>query len=268
MSMELDFWIPNLSAEAASISRLEKHLENDSNEYFRIVHKDKKIVVTAKEDSNGVHSDFCLNIEILDYHGRCHLNCNRNAEPASIYIANEAWNAFRRKLDGCEGTIYDCSAVREPFNVFHGSTGEFNLHKNAGNFYIDMSNRFIQSVERISDTMNHIWSDGMEIKRRRYNIDVATRSLANAKANKLYFDSFLNIYGERFPAKTTKAKIKEMEFRMKKVEIAYDAITTIRNTDYESSMHTITVIALLISATALAADAFIGLNELFQWIHP
>ncbi len=160
MSMELDFWIPNLSGEVATLSRLERHIVDRENEDYAVTYADGKVFISMSEDMSDVNPDFMLTVEIKDCSGRCHLTCNRDADLMPILKANRAWNIFRKMLDGCEGTVYDCSAIREPFNVFHKRLMKKRLHRISGNYYVDMANRFIQSVEDVSDTMNHIWSEG------------------------------------------------------------------------------------------------------------
>ena len=45
MTMELDFWIPNLSGEVATLSRLERHIEDCETEGYAISYTEGKISI-------------------------------------------------------------------------------------------------------------------------------------------------------------------------------------------------------------------------------
>lgn len=195
--MQTVFWMPNLSGTATAAERIAHCIKPGKAGGFLISRDGDDVRLTYDSPTNEQQSEFVLTITLCDRQGLCKLCCNLDADLPAIFMANSAWNAFRSVADGCEGTICDCTGLREPFNIFQPPASS-SVHEMPDDPLICIADRLIQSVEDVSDTMNHLWSSAFEIHDAQDSMDVASRSLANARSNQLYFESFTRLYEGRF----------------------------------------------------------------------
>lgn len=160
MTMERYFWIPNLSGEVSRIEHLQECVGNFLSDEYDLILENNRIKIHLKTPLAPIFSNFELQIEIPNgnFKGICYLSCNLDPEPVNIYLANDAWNKFRGTLDGCYGTVYNCTAMDEPFNKFQPYQKE-HLHSTYDNDYMDIINIFIQTVEQSSDSINYLWKN-------------------------------------------------------------------------------------------------------------
>lgn len=265
MVMKITFWIPNLSGTATTSERIAQCIRTGKAGEFRITDDDGHIRIMYDSPTDRQQSDFVLTIAICDEQGLCDLTCNLDASLPTMFMANSAWNAFRSVVDGCEGTICDCTGLRDPFTRFQPSAPNISIHIQSDDPFINIVNRLIQSVEDVSDTMNHLWSSTFEIDDVQDSMDVASRSLANAQSNQLYFESFVRLYRDRFDKDLLTNKEQEMTLRMQKVLIAYNAISVQQRDRYDKqqdeynrlqdrnnrTLELMSLCALIVSALAL-----------------
>lgn len=262
MTMERDFWIPNLSGEVSGKERLQAYIKEYSSDEFALCLNKNVVTMRLKSSPSPALIDFKLEITIPanDSKGMCHLKCNFDVTALNIYIANKAWKEFRSTLDGCYGAVYNCTGMDEPFNKFHEKQRR-NLHKTCNDDCCDIVNRFIQSVEQSSDTMNYLWKELKTVDNKNHE-KIAHESLAKAESNKLYFNSFIDLYSDRFESDWLKNKKKEMDLRIDKAKIAYSTIYKERRNEYERATIRIALIALSLSFIATVANILIGLISL------
>ena len=259
MTMERDFWIPNLSGEVSGKKRLQACIDNYSSDTYNLILNEGRIILKMKNPPHPSFLDFEFVVTIPDddCKGICHIGCNLDATPLNIFLANEAWKEFRSILDGCYGTVYNCTGMDEPFNKFHKKQKNY-LHETSDDDYMDVANRFIQSVEQSSDTMNYLWKKLQTTKNKNHE-KIAHESLAKAESNKLYFDSFVNLYSNHFETDWLENKKREMELRINKAKIAYSTIYKERRNEYEHSTTLIALIALGISVAAIITNLIINI---------
>lgn len=232
MVMRTTFWMPNLSGTATASTRIAQCIRTGKAGEFRITNDGGRIELSYGSPLDEQQSEFVLTVTICDEHCLCDISCNLDADLPAIFMANSAWNAFRSIIDGCEGTICDCTGLREPFNRFQPSIPDIGSEL-SDDPIINIANNLIRSVEDVSDTMNHLWSSTFEINDAWDSMDIASRSLANAQSNQLYFESFVKLYGSRLNKTALTSKEREMALRMRKVMIAYDAISVQQRDRYD-----------------------------------
>ncbi|MCQ2071321.1 MAG: hypothetical protein MJZ68_09340, partial [archaeon] len=133
----------------------------------------------------------------------------------------------------------------EPFNKFQPYQKE-HLHSTYDNDYMDIINIFIQTVEQSSDSINYLWKKLLTIDSKNHE-KIAHEVLAKAESSKLYFDSFLRFYSDQFDKKWLDNKKTEMEFRMRKIKIAYSTVYNERKDENEHDSIKIASIALKVS---------------------
>jgi hypothetical protein len=262
MTMERDFWIPNLSGEVSGKERLQACIDNYSSDEYDLTLNEGQIILKPKNPPlpSFPHFELIVTIPDDDRKGMCHIECSLDATPLNIFIANEAWKEFRSALDGCYGAVYNCTGMDEPFNKFHKKQRSY-LHETNGDDYVDVVNRFIQSVEQSSDTMNYLWKE-LQTTNNKNHERIAHESLAKAESNKLYFDSFVSLYSGHFETDWLENKKREMELRIDKAKIAYSTIYKERKNDYEHSTIRIARIALFVSILAIATNLIISVIQL------
>ena len=110
----------------------------------------------------------------------------------------------------------------DPFNKFHKMQSGY-LHRICDDDCHDIANRFIQSVEQSSDAMNYLWKE-LSVGKSKNHEKVAHESLAKAESNRVYFDSFISLYSDRFDSELLENKKREMELRIGMARVAYSTI--------------------------------------------
>ncbi len=262
MTMERDFWIPNLSGEVVGKERLDACLENYSGHVYVLDRGENTVKLRLRFPESSASPDFELTVKIPegDSRGMCHLECNLEPTPLNIFMANNAWKEFRSLLDGCYGAVYNCTGMDEPFNKFHKSR-RGRLHGTSVDDFHDVVNLFIQSVEQSSDTMNYLWKE-LKTTNDENHERVAHESLAKAESNKLYFDSFVSLYSDHLEEDWLEQKKREMDLRIGKARIAYSTIYKERKNEYEHSTVRIARIALIVSVVSIIMNLAITIIQL------
>lgn len=256
--MERDFWLPNLSGEVFGRERLQACLEGYSSDDFELTLNENVVMTRSKPSSFLIPASFelIMTIPVDDPRGSCHLNCNLDSTALNIFVANKAWKEFRSILDGCYGAVYNCTGMDEPFNKFHKMQSGY-LHGICDDDCRDIANRFIQSVEQSSDAMNYLWKE-LSVEKSKNHEKVAHESLAKAESNRLYFDSFISLYSDRFDPEWLEKKKREMELRIGKARVAYSTIYKERRNEYEHTTIRVAMIALGVSVIATIANLIVS----------
>ncbi len=176
---------------------------------FRIVpSSDRSVLATVLTTSyeeppeDSAHSPNAVTIEIIDVGGICRISSATN----EFEDLRSAWSAFRRALDGCSDTGFDCSSMILPIKI-----------ENSENPYDVLARKMLDSVEANVDMIAYSAGKSFKWTKKENPISFAR---ADCDANALYFSFFMELYKNKLESRCWSARIAEMERRMDKLEMA------------------------------------------------
>lgn len=195
----------------------------------------------------------------MDEMGLCRLTFTKDGYDAIGY-ANGMWGAFRRIVDGCSDGLYDCTAMDSPFDAFFFPDDY--AEQELKSPFVGISRRFLDAVESVSDLINCFWgNDDIELNDDGDSVKMSVDQIAVARANRLYFDSFMLYYKNRFTSDDWNGLSAEMDLRMRKAEIAFDNVSKTKDNRYMEKQYQNSIkmlrdshMVLIVSIIALAVS--------------
>ena len=233
-------WVPNLSGDVCSKSRVESRIHEwnhsadskDSGGFcFRMRTVRGQTVVDALQRGSCICS-----ITIVDRAGMCRVNVEERRH--KTFDIDAAWYQFRAMLDGNASTAYDCSAM-DRLVCCNSPSDEVE----------SIIRRFLRSMEADADFSAHVINRRYSNASNLRNPSYITK--ARFSANKLYFEAFVDFYSNRIRRECLSKYRNEMERRVEKNSIAVEYIDCRFKRRLDRLGLWMAVIAAYISAMAL-----------------
>ena len=209
-------WVPNISGRILSSDNIHLHFSSHSSysciQYtFSCSFEGQIIFVCRKSDE----SNPIARIDLIDSKGLCYIS------PMNSKLVKEeligVWVEFRMALDGCSGTVCDCTAMTDIFPL-------------ESNHIIPIMDGFIRCAEGITDYKNHISLKRIRVSKLKDVINAQSKLYAN----KVYFDSFVRLYGDKLNPDVLQSYVEEFNLRICKFDIATANYVTVFNNLYVS----------------------------------
>ena len=163
-------------------------------------------------------------INILDDGGYCSVEIEDKKPKLDLrtqVLIDDVWKGFRIIMDGCSGTVCDCTAAM-PIYI------EADEEPDEKSIFDKIAENFIRKIERETDGAIGVVGDIINKKDSKTLEDweilwKKSRELQNlTKSNHLYFGTFLEIYKEKFSRERVEKLDKMMIARCEKARISYD----------------------------------------------
>jgi len=210
--------------------------------------------VTVSNDSCGT-----IEIDILNEGGICSLRITENkikSDKGTKIWVGEVWAGFRKMVDGCSETVCDCTAMVPVYlgqdqSVYERIAEMFiETIGNEADFACRIVGRIInEKNEKSLDNWEALWDK--------------SRKLQNvSKANRLYFERFLDIYKDEFSPQELDELRKMMNAGFERAKIAYD--DNMRESEFgfkrESDKLNRRRFYIALASLVIAVLAFVGLR--------
>jgi len=219
-------WVPNIEGDVCSHEKVKTRIDNAA---LACAIGDKVTVLNVfceySYDVSGnkitVSNDSCgtMEIEILRESGLCSLNIIENKldnDKATKIWVEEVWKGFRMMVDGCSGTVCDCTSMLPIYLEPDQS------------IYEGIAKAFVEAMEYEADFANHVVGRIIRDKNKKTpdkweSLWGKANTLQNvSKSNQLYFRRFLEFYKDEFTPERVNELNRKMDAWCDKAKIAYE----------------------------------------------
>ena len=256
-------WVPNIEGNVCNPARVKTRIDDaalacDIDSKISVLNVFCEYAYDVSGNKITVSNDCCgtVEIEILHEGGLCSIkiieNILKSDKGTKVWI-EEVWKGFRLMVDGCSGTVCDCTAM-VPVYVDPGQS-----------VYERIAKAFLETIEYEADFANHVVGRIIRDKNKK-TINKweilwgKANNLQNiSNSNQLYFRRFLDIYKDEF----TQERIVELNRKMNswcdKAKIAYENNMRESEFGYKKAADRLNRRRFYIAAAslAIAAAAFI-----------
>lgn len=217
-------WIPNLSGVAFDYESIRERLDSDAVRGNTWIHIQASpgpgdtvlinVVRTLSDDDSGSsrcgkEGDVLWNhtFHLVDPRGICYVE---ESESESPYII-ESWKFLREHLDGCSRTVYNCSAMD---NMIRSSDRDSIIG--------DLASTFMSTLESQTDYLARVVPDsGFYLRIAKSDI---IRTFSLLESNRLYFDSFLDMFERELAPREMHRLRGELAHRKEKVAMVMEGL--------------------------------------------
>ncbi|MCL2317532.1 MAG: hypothetical protein FWC44_00545 [Methanomassiliicoccaceae archaeon] len=219
-------WVPNIEGNVCNPAVVKTRIDNADlvcgigskvsilNVLCEYAYDVSGTKVTVSNESCGT-----AEIEILHEGGLCSIKVienKLNSDKGTKVWIEEVWKGFRMMVDGCSGTVCDCTSM-VPIYVDPGQS----VHER-------IAKAFLETIEYEADFANHVVGRIIRDKNKKTPnkweiLWGKANNLQNiAHSNQLYFRRFLDIYKDEFTPERIDELNRKMNAWCDKAKIAYE----------------------------------------------